>query len=146
MGNKAPLVPRCDGTKFAKWQNFFFYRNKDLYLLFDSRLSLIFCCCFFAFKLFFGIFVKCFWQFAMPNFIVGVITNLQSLNPVHNSQPIVCWFSGWYFHAEWIHGSQGLREKHFQEARRSILDPQILLGPPSIIGAHAVKSFFVGRV
>ena len=36
----------------------------------------------------------------MPNFIVGVITNLQSLNAelTDTGQFIV----GWYFHAEWI--------------------------------------------
>ena len=38
---------------------------------------------------------------------------------------------------------QGLREKIFQGVRRLISGPQILLGPPSLIGAHAVKSFFV---
>ena len=38
----------------------------------------------------------------MPDFIVGVIKNLQPLNPVHTGQPIVCWLSGWYVYAEWI--------------------------------------------
>ena len=28
-----------------------FHRNKDLYLLFSPRLSLIVCCCFFVFRL-----------------------------------------------------------------------------------------------
>ena len=52
MGGKAPLAHRSNGTEFAKWQNFFFYRriydrNKDLYLVFDPILSLIlYCCCF----------------------------------------------------------------------------------------------------
>ena len=65
---QGPPGPRSDSTKYAKRQNFFFYRDKDLYLLFDPRLSLILCCCFFAFKLFFGIFVKCFWQFGYAKF------------------------------------------------------------------------------
>ena len=38
-----------------------------MYLLFYSRMSLILCC-FFAFKLFIGIFVKCFWQFGYGKF------------------------------------------------------------------------------
>ena len=43
-----------------------------------------------------------------------------------------------------VHGhNQGLREKIFQGVLRSIPSPQILLGPPSLIGAHVVKSFFV---
>ena len=32
---------------------------------------------------------------------------------------------------------------YFQGVQRSIPGPQILLGPPNLIGAHAVKSFFV---
>ena len=40
-----------------------------------------------------------------------------------------------------ITSNQGLREKIFLGVRRLIPDPQILLGPPSLIGAHAVKSF-----
>ena len=67
-----------------------FHGNKNLCLLFYPRLSLILCCgCFFAFKLFFGIFKNVFGSLAMPNFIVGVITNLQSLNPEHTSKPTV---------------------------------------------------------
>ena len=75
----------CQGTKL-------FHRNKDLHLLFSSRLSLILCCCFSVLSLsFFGMFLKCFLQFGyMLNFIVGVITNLQSLNPEHTGKPIVC--------------------------------------------------------
>ena len=38
---------------------------------------------------------------------------------------------------------QGLREKIFQGVRRSIPGPQIILGPPSFIGAHTVKSFLL---
>ena len=30
----------------------------------------------------------------MPNFIVSVIANLQTLNPEHTGKPIVCWSSG----------------------------------------------------
>ena len=42
--------------------------------------------------------------------------------------------------------TQGLREKISQGVQRSIPGPQILLGPPSLIRAHAVKSLFVGWV
>ena len=88
-GGKTPSGLHSDGTEFAKSQNFFFHRNKDLYLLFYPRLSLILC--FFAFKLFFfSIFVKCFWQFGYAKLHSGVITNLQSLSPGHTGQPIVC--------------------------------------------------------
>ena len=60
------------------------------------------------------------------------------------------WIQLW-IQATWVVGilrtcDQGLREKIFQGVRRSIPGPQILLGPPSLIGAHAVKSFFVGWV
>ena len=50
-------------------KTFFFHRNKDLYLLFYPRLSLIRCCFFFfAFRLVFGIFVKWFWQLGDAKF------------------------------------------------------------------------------
>ena len=73
-----------------------FHRNEDLYLLFSSRLSLIVCCCFFCFslKLFLVGFLNVFGSLAMPNFIVGVITNLQSLNHEHMGKPTVCLLSG----------------------------------------------------
>ena len=58
---------RSNGAKFAKWKNFFFHRNKNLYLLFCSRMSLILCCCFLRLN-FFGIFVKCFCQFGYAKF------------------------------------------------------------------------------
>ena len=63
MEGKAPLALRSNGTELAKWQNFFFHCNKNLCLRFYARMSLILCCTFFAFKLFFGIFVECFGQF-----------------------------------------------------------------------------------
>ena len=37
--------------------------------------------------------------------------------------------------------TQGLREKIFQAVRRSIPGPQILLAPPSLIGAHPLNHF-----
>ena len=40
---------------------------------------------------------------------------------------------------------QGLREKISQGVRRSIRGPKSHWAPPSLIGAHAIKSFFVGR-
>ena len=43
-------------------------------------------------------------------------------------------------------GMSRASEKNFQGVRRSIPGPQILLGHPSLIGVHAVKSFFVGWV
>ena len=44
----------------------FFHQSKDLHLLFYPRFSLNLR--FFAFKLFFDIFVKCFWQFDCARF------------------------------------------------------------------------------
>ena len=47
------------------------HRNKDLYLVFSPRLSLILCCCFSVLRLsfFFGTkFFKCFWQFGYAKF------------------------------------------------------------------------------
>ena len=63
-----------------------------MYLLFSPQLNLIRCCCFFVLPLtFFGMFLKCFF-FGLPvlNFIVGVITNLQALNPELTGKPNVC--------------------------------------------------------
>ena len=87
MRGKVNLAPCSDGFEFAKRQNFFFLRNKDLYLLFYPRLSLIFVT--FFVKTFLVFLLKVFGSLAMPNFIV-VVTNFQSLNPVHTGQPIVC--------------------------------------------------------
>ena len=87
---KAPVTPPSDGSEFAKGQNFFFRRNQDLFLFFCPGLGLILCCCFFLRLNFFRCFCKnVFGSFAIPNSIGGVITNLQSLNPMHTGQPIV---------------------------------------------------------
>ena len=56
---QGPPGPRSDGAEFAKRQNFFFHRNKDLYLLFYPRLSLILSGCLFLHLTFFGTFAKC---------------------------------------------------------------------------------------
>ena len=50
-----------------------------------ERYSMLLFFCF-ALKLF----LVCFWQVGYLNFIVGVITNLQSLNPEHTGKSIVC--------------------------------------------------------
>ena len=67
MEGKAILAPLSNDPEFAKRQNFFFHRNKNLYVLFYPRMSLILYR-FFAFKLFFGIFVECFWLFGNAKF------------------------------------------------------------------------------
>ena len=65
-GRKAP---RSDGTEFSKRQNFFFHRNKDLYVLFLSLIEPNNLFCFFlCLNFFFCIFVKCFWQFGCFKF------------------------------------------------------------------------------
>ena len=68
-----------------------FHRNQDLYLLYSPQLSLIVCCCFFcfAFKLSFGMFLKCFWQVGYAKFLSWCHTNLQSLNHEHTGKPIL---------------------------------------------------------
>ena len=68
-----------------------FHRNKDLYLFFSPRLSLILSC-FYALRLSF------FWYvfkmllavccLAMPHFMVDEIINLLSLNSEHTGKPI----------------------------------------------------------
>ena len=64
MEDKAPLAARNNGIELAKWQNFFFHCNKKFLFTFLSSKKLnsllLF---FFAYKLFFVIFVKCFWRF-----------------------------------------------------------------------------------
>ena len=65
---QGPLGPRSDGAEFAKRQNFFFHRNKDLYLLFYPRLSLILSGCLFLHLTFFGTFAKCWWYFGYAIF------------------------------------------------------------------------------
>ena len=47
-----------------------------------------------------------------------------------------------------IHVSFGLRpqRKNFPGVQKSLPGPQILLDPQTLLGAYAVKSFFVRRV
>ena len=73
-----------------------FHRNKDLYLLFSPRLSLIVCCCFFlrCVEAFFGMFLKCFWQFCYAKFHSWC--DLQSLNQEYTGKSTVCLPSGLY--------------------------------------------------
>ena len=65
---KGSWPPVATALNLPNDKSFFFHRDKDLYSLFYPRLSLILCCCFFAFKLFYGVFVKCFWQFGHAKF------------------------------------------------------------------------------
>ena len=59
---------------------------------------------------------------------------------------IVCdlWFGPLPNQNSWLR--PGPQSENFSGGTRVDTPPQILLGPPSLIGAHAVKSFFVGLV
>ena len=76
----------CPVTKF-------FHLIKDFYVptflpSIKLNLLLLFFC--FAFKLFWYVFKMFFFGLPALNFVVGVITNLQSLNPELTGKPNVC--------------------------------------------------------
>ena len=68
-GGQGPPGPRSDGTEIAMWQNVFLETQQRFVFTFLSSIALnsllLF---FFAFILFFGIFVKTFWQFDYAKF------------------------------------------------------------------------------
>ena len=68
----------------------------------------------------------------------NISTEMLQHIPEHCLQTVLFLFNKFWFTCE-----QAFREKFFQGLRRSRPGPQILLGPPSLIRPHAVKSFFV---
>ena len=95
-----PVVTRLD---LPSDKTFFFLRNKNLYLLFYPWLSLILCCCFLRFKFFFGIFVKCFWQFGYAKFHSWCDYKLAITKPRANRKRwINCQLIKWLIFSSWV--------------------------------------------